>query len=109
MATKRKAPTKVPSKVQPRSNAQRQADYRRRHLKSEDGHLQRLGLMVDQHAKLALHRLAKCYGVTQRSILEGLIMQAQRVAVDEAMAMSPNGHADYYDGRLRLQGKVVTQ
>jgi hypothetical protein len=109
MATKRKAPTKVPSKAQPRSNAQRQADYRARHLQSEDGHLQRLGLMVDQHAKLALHRLAKCYGVTQRSILEGLILQAQRVAVDEAMAMSPNDHADYYDGLLRLPRQPVTQ
>ena len=107
--TKHHAPSKVPSKAQARSNAQRQADYRQRHLQSEDGQLQRLGLMVDHHVKLALQRLAKCYCVTQRSMLEGLIMQAQRVAVDEAMAMSPNGHADYYGGRLRLQGKVVTQ
>ena len=107
--TKRNAPTTGQPKAQARSNAQRQADYRQRHLQSEDGQLQRLGLMVDHHAKLALQRLAKCYCVTQRSMLEGLIMQAQRVAVDEAMAMSPNGHADYYGGRLRLQGKVVTQ
>lgn len=105
MATKHNAPTKV----QPRSNAQRQADYRQRHLQSEHHSLQRLSLMVDLHAKLALQRLAKCYGVTQRSMLEGLIQQAQRVAVDEAIAMVPNGHADYYDGRLRLQGKPVTQ
>ena len=97
------------SKAQPRSNAQRQADYRQRHLKSEDRNLQRLGLMVDLHAKLALQRLAHCYGVTQRSMLEGLIMQAQRVAVDEAIAMSSNGHADYYDGRLRLPRAAVTQ
>src|SRR3990167_1325452 len=109
MATKLNAPTMVPSKALARSNAQRQADYRQRHLKSEDHNLQRLGLMVDLHAKLALQRLAHCYGVTQRSMLEGLIMQAQRVAVDEAMAMSPNGHADYYDGRLRLHRPAVTQ
>lgn len=64
MATKRNAPTKVSSKAQPRSNAQRQADYRQHHLKSEDGQLQRLGLMVDLHVKFALQRLAKCYGVT---------------------------------------------
>jgi len=107
--TKRKAPTQAPSEAQPRSNAQRQADYRQRHLQSEDGHLQRLGLMVDLHAKLALQRLAHCYGVTQRSMLEGLIMQAQRVAVDEAIAMSPSGHADYYDGRLRLHRQAVRQ
>lgn len=110
MATaKHNAPTKVPSKAQPRSNAQRQADYRARHLKSEDGRLQRLGLMVDLHAKLALHRLAKCYGVTQRSMLESLIMQAQHVAIDEAIAMSPNGHAEYYDGRLKLPRQSVTR
>jgi hypothetical protein len=109
MATKRKAPTKVPSRGQPRSNAQRQADYRQRHLQSEDGHLQRLSLMVDLHAKLALQRLAHCYGVTQRSMLEGLIMQAQHLAVDEAVAMSPNGHADYFDERIRLPTKSVTR
>ena len=109
MATKHNAPTQPKSKAQPRSNAQRQADYRQRHLRSEDGHLQRLGLMVDQHAKLALQRLAKCYCVTQRSMLEDLIMQAQRVAVDEAIAISPNGHADYYDGRIRLPTQSVTR
>lgn len=97
------------SEAHPRSNAQRQADYRQRHLKSEDHNLQHLGLMVDLHAKLALPLLAQCYGVTQRSMLEGLIMQAQRVAVDEAIAMSSNGHADYYDGRLRLPRAAVTQ
>ena len=107
--TKRNAPTAVQFKAQARSNAQRQADYRQRHLQSEDGQLQRLGLMVDHHAKLALQRLAKCYCVTQRSMLEGLIMQAQRVAVDEAIAMSPNGHADYYDGRLKLPRQPVTR
>lgn len=109
MATKLNAPTKVPSKAQARSNAQRQADYRQRHLKSEDHNLQRLGLMVDLHAKLALQRLARCYGVTQRSILEGLIMQAQQVTVDAAIAMSPSGHTDYYDGRLKLHRQTVTQ
>ena len=105
MATKHNAPTKA----QPRSNAQRQADYRHRHLRSEDHNLQRLSLMVDLHAKLALQRLAHCYGVTQRSMLEGLIMQAQRLAVDEAIAMSPNGHADYLDERIRLPTQSVTQ
>ena len=109
MATKHNAPTQPQSKAQPRSNAQRQADYRQRHLRSEDGHLQRLGLMVDQHAKLALQRLAHCYGVTQRSMLEGLIMQAQRLAVDEAVALLPNGHADYFDERIRLPTQSVTR
>jgi hypothetical protein len=108
MATKHNAPTTPQFKAQPRSNAQRQADYRRRHLQSEDHNLQRLSLMVDLHAKLALQRLAHCYGVTQRSMVEGLIMQAQRLAVDEAIAMSPNGHSDYFDERISLPMQSVT-
>jgi hypothetical protein len=109
MASKHNAPTKPQFKAQPRSNAQRQADYRLRHLKSEDHNLQRLSLMVDLHAKLALQRLAHCYGVTQRSMLEGLIMQAQRLAIDEAVAISPNGHADYFDKRISLPTQSVTR
>jgi hypothetical protein len=102
--TKRKAPTTK----QPSSNAQRQADYRARHLKSEDGQLQRLNLMIDLHAKRAVERLASCYGVTQKSLLESLIRQAQEVAIAEAEAISPNGPADYYAGRLRLPMVSVT-
>jgi hypothetical protein len=103
--TKRKAP----SLTQPSSNAQRQADYRARHLKSEDSQLQRLNLMIDLHAKRALERLASCYGVTQKSMLERLIRQAQEVALLEAEVLSPNGPADYYAGRLRLPMAFVTQ
>jgi hypothetical protein len=103
--TKRKAP---PTMAQPSSNAQRQADYRARHLKSEDAQLQRLSLMIDLHAKRALERLASCYGVTQKSLLESLIRQAQQVALDEAALMPPNGPADYYAGRLRLPMASVT-
>lgn len=104
MTTKRTAPTMK----QPSSNAQRQADYRARHLKSEDGQLQRLNLMIDLHAKRALERLASCYGVTQKSMLESLLGQADRVAIDEAIVASPNGQADYYDERIKLQRPTVT-
>lgn len=94
--------------TQPRNNAQRQADYRARHLKSEDSQLQRLNLMIDLHAKRALERLASCYGVTQKSLLESLILQAQQVALLEAQVMSPNGPTDYYERRLRLPFATVT-
>lgn len=94
--------------AQPRNNAQRQADYRAHHLKSEDGRLQRLNLMIDLDAKRALERLASCYGVTQKSLLESLILQAQQVALLEAQVRSPNGPADYYAGRLRLPMASVT-
>lgn len=104
MTTKRQAPTKTP----PGSNAQRQADYRARHLKSEDAQLQRLNLMIDLHAKRALERLANCYGVTQRAMLERLIMQANQVAQQQAAQHSPDGQADYFDQRISLQWPVVT-
>lgn len=51
------------------SNAERQAAYRARHLKSEDGRGERLNLVVDLHAKACLARLARhcaCYAVTGR-------------------------------------------
>lgn len=103
--TKRKAP----SLRQPSNNAQRQADYRTRHLKSADGQLERLNLMIDLHAKRALERLAGCYGVTQKSMLERLIRQAQEVALLESEVITPNGPADFYAGRLRLPMVGVTQ
>lgn len=104
--TKRKALTTM---AQPSSNAQRQADYRARHLKSEDAQLLRLNLMIDLHAKRALERLASCYGVTQKSLLKSLIRQAQEVALLEAEVISPNGPTDYYAGRLKLPIVSVTQ
>ena len=41
-----------------KSNAQRQSDYRARHLKDLDGQAERLNLLVNLHAKRALERLA---------------------------------------------------
>jgi hypothetical protein len=105
MTTKRKAPIKT----HPNGSAQRQAAYRVRHLKSEDGKLQRLSLLVDLHVKCALERLATCYCVTQKSMLESLILQAQQAAITAAIVDSPNAQQDYYEGRLRLQGVIVTQ
>ena len=90
-----------------KSNAQRQADYRERHLKDIDGTGERLNLIVDLHAKRALERLAACYAVTQRALLERLIREAERAALDRAEEM-PGGGADYYEGRLRLSNDGVT-
>ncbi len=99
----------VPINKQPSSNAQRQADYRLRHLKSQESNLERLSLLVDLHVKRALERLAICYGVTQKSMLERLIVQAEHAAIDEALALSPDGQADYYERRLSLPLASVTQ
>jgi len=113
MATKLKTQTKTIAKpkvqTQRRSNAQRQADYRARHLKDENNQLERLSLLVDLHVKRALERLACCYGVTQKAMLERLVMQANQRAQQQAAESSPDGHADYFDKRISLQWPVVTQ
>lgn len=85
----------------PKSNAQRQAEYRARHLHDVDGTGERLNIILDQAAKLALERLAICYGVTQRAVIEHLLLDAQNVVINYAVTL-PNGQADYYDRRLRL-------
>ncbi len=83
------------------SNAQRQAAYRARRLQDESAPSERLNLIIDLHAKRALERLAKCYGVTQKGMLQKLLLDAEQAAVDAAIAF-PNGQSDYYDGKLRL-------
>ena len=63
------------------SNAQRQAAYRARHLKDENGTGERISLLVAVHAKRALERLATHYAVTQRSMLQTLIADAEAALV----------------------------
>jgi len=101
-----KTPTVQPQR---RSNAQRQADYRARHLKDENSQLERLSLLVAFPVKRALERLACCYGVTQRAMLERLLMQANRVAQEQAAEHSPDGQTDYFEKRISLPWQVVTQ
>ncbi len=74
---------------------------RTRHLKDENGKGERLYILLDLYAKRALERLATCYGVTQKAILESILRQAENAALDKA-AEFPNGQADYYGGKLRI-------
>jgi hypothetical protein len=90
-----------------KSSAQRQAAYRARHLKKESGQGERLNLVIDLHAKRAIERLAVCYGVTQKEIIERLALGAQRVTLDKAATL-PKGPDEYYDGRLRFAFEDVT-
>lgn len=61
-----------------KSNAERQAAYRARHFKAQDGGLERLSLAVSVPTKAQLERLASCYAVTQREVIESLLEQAER-------------------------------
>lgn len=76
-----------------KSNAQRQADYRRRHLKDVDGELERLNMLVHVSAKRKLERLAICYGVTQRTLLESIVQDEENRVLS---GMTVEDRASYY-------------
>jgi hypothetical protein len=74
--------------------AERQAAYRQKHLHDMEGNKARLNLILDYRAKLALARLARCYGVTQTKLLERLIFEAQD---RELAGMTAEESSAYYD------------
>ena len=89
----------------PTSNAQRQAAYRARHLQAVDGEGVRLNMIVGTHAKCALERLASAHGLTQRAMLERLLVLAEQRTV---AALPAPLRTDYYERRLRLPADAVT-
>ena len=80
-------------------NAQRQADYRRRHLHDPDGTLERINALVSLQAKRQLERLASYYGITKREVLKRALAEAERAALDE---LSADQHGAYYDQQLTV-------
>lgn len=91
----------------PSTNTQRQAAYRARHLQCVDGQGMRLNTILSVDAKYALERLASAYGLTQRAMLERLIVQAEQATVD-ALPPQRGVDRDYYDKRLSLPADIVT-
>lgn len=57
----------------PKTNAQRQAEYRRRCRTRKEGYSSVLHTQLDYGAKYELERLAHYHGLTQRQLLEQLI------------------------------------
>lgn len=86
------------------TNAERQAAYRERQLKDTSGSGERLSMIVDINAKKALERLATCYGMTQKGMLEKVLITAEQKTIS-SIAKVPNGKADYYAGMLRIGAK----
>ncbi len=82
-----------------KSNAERQAEYRRRHLHDPEGKLERINVLVSLQAKRQLERLASYYGVTKREALERALAEAERAALD---ALCADQHGAYYDKRLNV-------
>jgi hypothetical protein len=58
--------------------------------------LARLNLLISVLAKAQLERLAACYNVTQRSLLEHVLDEAENIAVTTLPGRALN---DYYDKR----------
>lgn len=90
------------------NNAARQAAYRARHLQDVEGQGMRINTVVSIYAKNALQRLAVCYGVTQRQMLERLLDEAQRATLNQVVK-TPGAQDAFYDGLLRLPLDAVTQ
>ncbi len=59
---------------QKKDNAKRQAEYRKRHLK--EGSAQRLNVILGLDAKLALEQLAKHHGLSNKAMLEKLLIES---------------------------------
>ncbi len=84
-----------------KSNVQRQRNYRYRHLKQTGEAyemLERINQMISFSAKSSLKRLASYYGVTQRAILERLIVDADNLLIN---TLPNEQHNDYYDMKFR--------
>ncbi len=85
------------------SNAQRQRNYRDRHLKQtgeQHEMLERINQMVSLVAKASLKRLASYYGVTQRTALERAIKETEDKLLD---TMPDEQHNDYYNMKITLR------
>jgi hypothetical protein len=85
------------------TNAQRQAAYRTRHLKTIDGTGERLNMLVDTSMKRSLERLPVRYGVTQTAMLKTLMADAEKAMLDKLPATQ---QAEYYASQPM---KSVTQ
>lgn len=78
-----------------KSNAERQAEYRRRHLHDPEGSLERLNILVPLQTKRKLERLAaRLRGRTQRETLERVLAEAEHKVLD---ALPTETHTAYYD------------
>ncbi len=85
------------------TNAERQAAFRARHLKSTDCPVERLDCLIEVHAKAALKRLALHHGLPQWEMLQKLIGDSESALVD---SLNKAAQTDYYAGKAK---KPVTR
>ncbi len=80
--------------IKKKDNAKRQAEYRKRHIK--EGSDKRLNVILGLDAKLALERMAKHYGVTNKNVLERLLLEAQSRLLED---MEDEQQTRYYGAK----------
>ena len=84
----------------PKSNAERQADYRRRHLGTERD-AARLNMVISLDAAVNLELLSAAYGKSQRQIVEWALAQVMHDAEQQAVQMSGSAKG-LYDQTIHL-------
>jgi hypothetical protein len=86
------------------ANWARQQRYRERHIVVKGGPMPdaspvvRLNALIDTDAKDGLERLTVCYGVTQKSIIERFVAEAETALIDP---LDADTRADYRAGGYR--------
>lgn len=80
--------------IKKKNNAKRQAEYRKRHIK--EGSDQRLNVILGLDTKRALERMAKHYGVTNKNVLERLLLEAQSRLIED---MEDEQQTRYYGAK----------
>jgi hypothetical protein len=83
-----------------KTNAENQAAYKNRHLKDVSGTSERLDVLINVSAKIALKRLAKHYRVSQRAMLETIIADKQAALTAN---LSSEQQTAFYDS-LKITG-----
>lgn len=80
--------------------AQRQAAYRKRRSTAGDNGERRLNTWISTGADLALKRLATHHGMTQREILEHMLVNAED-EIQETLRSNEDKFNHYLDGKSR--------
>lgn len=80
-----------------KTTAQRQADYRQRRPAAGDNGERRLNTWVSTAAALALKRLARRSGVSQRAMLEQLITEADEQVLASIGIDDDKQWAEYFN------------
>lgn len=83
--------------------AQRQAAYRVRRSTAGDNGERRLNTWISTGASLALKRLATHHGMTQREVLESMLLRAEDQML-EKLRSNEDGFNHYLEGSASVKG-----